>query len=27
LSVDGFVGAVTVLGTGAGGSYSVVEFG
>ena len=27
LSVDGFVGAVTVAGTGAGGSYSVVEFG
>jgi hypothetical protein len=27
LSVDGYVGAVTVLGTGAGGSYSVVEFG
>jgi len=27
LSVDGYVGAVTVLGTGAAGSYSVVEFG
>jgi hypothetical protein len=27
LSVDGYVGAVTVAGTGAGGSYSVVEFG
>lgn len=27
LSVDGYVGAVTVTGTGAGGSYSVVEFG
>tara|TARA_Y100000310_G_scaffold237119_1_gene240382 strand:+ start:810 stop:1124 length:315 start_codon:yes stop_codon:yes gene_type:complete len=27
VSVDGYVGAVTVAGTGAGGSYSVVEFG
>jgi len=27
LSVDGYVGEVTVAGTGAGGSYSVVEFG
>ena len=27
LSVDGYVGAVKVAGTGAGGSYSVVEFG
>ncbi len=27
VSVDGYVGAVTVTGTGAGGSYSVVEFG
>ena len=27
LSVDGYVGAVTVLGTSPGGSYSVVEFG
>ena len=27
VSVDGYVGVVTVTGTGAGGSYSVVEFG
>ena len=26
LNVDGYVCAVTVLGTGSGGSYSVVEF-
>jgi hypothetical protein len=27
VSVDGYVGAVTVTGTSPGGSYSVVEFG
>ena len=27
VSVDGYVGAVTVTGTAPGGSYSVVEFG
>lgn len=27
LSVDGYVGAVTVAGTSTGASYSVVEFG